>query len=80
MLSENAYMTLSKTQTWDMYKQLNEKLEKKDQLIDSYIVLVYYKLFEDKQNDEEKAASVNNQVPSETVRVFFTRLQLWSVP
>ena len=80
MLSENAYMTLSKTQTWDMYKQLNEKLEKKDQLIDSYIVLVYYKLFEDKQNDEEKAASVNNQVPSETVRVFFTRLQLRSVP
>ena len=33
MLSEEAYMYLTKAQTWEIYKQLCEKLDKKKNLL-----------------------------------------------
>ena len=40
MLSEEAYMSLTKAQTWEIYKQLNEKLDEKEKFID--IVLPWF--------------------------------------
>ena len=37
MLSEEAYMSLTKAETWEIYKLLYEKLDKKEKLIDNYV-------------------------------------------
>ena len=44
MLSEEACMSLTKTQAWEIYKQLYENLDKKEKLIDNYVTMVYNKL------------------------------------
>ena len=71
MLSEEAYMSLTKAQTWEIYKQFYEKLDKK-KLIDNYVTMVYNKLSSEVSGHSTSLPTTieTKQVEPESVREY----------
>ena len=70
MLSEEAYMSLPKAEIWEIYKQLYEKLDKEEKLIENYVTMVYNKLSSELSGDSTSLPATVETKQPESVREF----------